>query len=101
MQETSHGSKIQISHSSTGERASQICACVYGWEQYKDSCYFFNTEPSDVMVGYDSWKMCQKVGANLVIIDDEDEDVFYRSRIPETDTLWIGLYSQYHASFSH
>ncbi|KAG7176752.1 Secretory phospholipase A2 receptor-like 2, partial [Homarus americanus] len=68
-------------------------ACVPGWESHGHSCYYFNTEPDDMVVWDDAKSTCEAVGASLVVLDDETEDRFFRNHMPETDTLWIGLFS--------
>ncbi|KAK4312213.1 hypothetical protein Pmani_016336 [Petrolisthes manimaculis] len=68
-------------------------SCLPGWEVFEDSCYYFNTETTDALVWDDAKQTCQDVGASLVIIDNDREDTFFRNHIPETDSLWIGLYS--------
>ncbi|XP_042230649.1 C-type mannose receptor 2-like, partial [Homarus americanus] len=46
-----------------------------------------------MVVWDDAKSTCEAVGASLVVLDDETEDRFFRNHMPETDTLWIGLFS--------
>nr|XP_045606294.1 macrophage mannose receptor 1-like isoform X2 [Procambarus clarkii] len=69
-------------------------ACLPGWEVFENSCYYFNTEVEDLVVWQDAKSTCEAVGAALVVLDTEQEDAFFYSHIPESDQLWIGLYSK-------
>lgn len=68
-------------------------ACVAGWEEFGNSCYYFNTEEEDLLVWDDAKTTCEDVGAKLVVLDTLAEDEYFRAHMPETDQLWIGLYS--------
>ncbi|XP_042869527.1 macrophage mannose receptor 1-like isoform X1 [Penaeus japonicus] len=68
-------------------------ACVAGWEEFGNSCYYFNTEEDDMVVWDDAKTTCEAVGARLVVLDTLAEDEYFRAHMPETDQLWIGLYS--------
>lgn len=69
-------------------------ACLPGWEVFENSCYYFNTEVEDLVVWQDAKSTCEAVGAALVVLNTEQEDAFFYSHIPESDQLWIGLYSE-------
>ncbi|XP_066982679.1 macrophage mannose receptor 1-like isoform X2 [Macrobrachium rosenbergii] len=69
-------------------------ACVYGWEPFGESCYYFNTEKSDVLVWENAKATCDEVGAHLVIIDGEEENSFISEHMQPDDNLWIGLKSK-------
>lgn len=69
-------------------------ACLPGWEVFEESCYYFNTEEEDMAVWDDASSTCQAVGASLVVLDSKREDKFFRNHMPETDQLWIGLFSE-------
>ncbi|XP_047502399.1 macrophage mannose receptor 1-like [Penaeus chinensis] len=68
-------------------------SCVAGWEEFGNSCYYFNTEDDDLVVWEDARSTCESVGAKLVVLDTLAEDEYFRGHMPETDQLWIGLYS--------
>ena len=65
-----------------------------GWEEFEESCYYFNTENADLKVWQDAKSTCEAVNARMVVLDTEAEDVFFRNHMPESATLWIGLYSK-------
>ncbi|XP_068203774.1 macrophage mannose receptor 1-like [Palaemon carinicauda] len=69
-------------------------ACVYGWELFGDSCYYFNTEKSDVLVWENARATCDEVGAHLVIIDGPEENTFISQHMQPDDNLWLGLKSK-------
>lgn len=70
-----------------------VGSCLPGWEEFEGSCYYFNTEATDA-VGWDVAKdICESVKAKMVVLDTDAEDTFFRTHMPEEDTLWIGLYS--------
>ncbi|XP_064204822.1 integrin alpha-L-like isoform X2 [Anguilla rostrata] len=62
------------------------CACLTGWRIHQGKCYFFSTEK---MHWSQSQEYCASKGANLVIINNQQEQNFVSSRINETH--WIGL----------
>ncbi|XP_045124558.1 macrophage mannose receptor 1-like [Portunus trituberculatus] len=69
-------------------------SCLPGWEEFEGSCYYFNTESTDLKVWEDAQTTCRDVKARMVVLNTEEEDVFFRSRMPELDKIWIGLYSE-------
>ncbi|XP_042223021.1 macrophage mannose receptor 1-like [Homarus americanus] len=68
-------------------------ACLPGWEQFQDSCYYFNTEATDKVVWEDAKSICEAVGASMVVLDTDEENKFIFNHIMDIDNLWIGLYS--------
>ena len=72
-----------------------------GWEEFETSCYYFNTEATDLKVWEDAKSTCEAVKARMVVLDTESEDTFFRTYMPESDTLWIGLYSECDATLSN
>ncbi|XP_072018798.1 hyalin-like isoform X2 [Amphiura filiformis] len=70
---------------------TQGTGCEQGWTPYNGNCYWIQA-PS-----VPSWNnaraMCQEMGGDLVIIDDQAENDFIRDLIPTTGMLgyWIGL----------
>lgn len=70
-------------------------ACVMGWEQFGDSCYYFNALDSDEVSWQSAYDFCDLVGANLIVIETEVEDDFIHSRINEQDQMWIGLFCEF------
>ncbi|KAJ8343138.1 hypothetical protein AAFF_G00248780 [Aldrovandia affinis] len=66
----------------------RVCRpCPEGWEQRNSTCYYFSTERK-------SWNAsrsaCLKQGADLVIIESEEEQDFI-SKHTRGDGYWIGL----------
>lgn len=70
-------------------------SCLPGWEVFERSCYYFNTGDRDTVVWEDAKNICESVNAEMVVLDTDAEDTFFRTHMPEGDTLWIGLYSEY------
>ncbi|KAJ8368971.1 hypothetical protein SKAU_G00089990 [Synaphobranchus kaupii] len=60
--------------------------CPQGWEQFCSKCYYFSTERKSWI---DSHSDCLKRGADLVIIESEEEQVFISNHT--RDYNWIGL----------
>ncbi|KAG5837213.1 hypothetical protein ANANG_G00236930 [Anguilla anguilla] len=60
--------------------ASMCEPCPQGWEQFSSKCYYFSNEKKNWM---DSRSDCIKRGADLVIIESEEEQVRLRERINE------------------
>ncbi|XP_064175897.1 CD209 antigen-like [Anguilla rostrata] len=65
----------------------RVCEpCPQGWEQFSSKCYYFSNEKKN---WFDSRSDCIKRGADLVIIESEDEQRFI-TNIAKSHT-WIGL----------
>ncbi|KAG5837209.1 hypothetical protein ANANG_G00236860, partial [Anguilla anguilla] len=71
----------QYCPSSSQSRACE--PCPQGWEQFSSKCYYFSNEKKNWV---DSRSDCIKRGADLVIIESEEEQRF----ISKTRS-WIGL----------
>lgn len=69
-------------------------ACVQGWENHLDSCYYVNALETDKLTWDSANEYCTNVTAKLVIIETQDEDDYIRTRIGEEDLMWIGLYCE-------
>ncbi|XP_018017000.2 C-type mannose receptor 2-like [Hyalella azteca] len=67
-------------------------ACVAGWEEFGDSCYYFNRLDVDVVTWLTAHELCQGIGTHLLVVDSQEEDDFIRGKISEGEQLWIGLY---------
>ncbi|KAJ8372484.1 hypothetical protein AAFF_G00281910 [Aldrovandia affinis] len=66
----------------------RVCRpCPEGWEQRNSTCYYFSTERKSWQ---DSRIDCLKQGADLVIIESEEEQDFI-SKHTRGDYYWIGL----------
>ncbi|XP_035240891.1 hepatic lectin-like [Anguilla anguilla] len=61
--------------------------CPQGWEQFSFKCYYFSTERKSWM---SSRSDCIKRGADLVVIESEEEQEFITNHTKE-DHCWIGL----------
>ncbi|KAG7156359.1 macrophage mannose receptor 1-like 9 [Homarus americanus] len=68
--------------------------CVAGWEEFAGACYYFITGNDDFLVWEDAKASCEDIGASLVVLETQDEDIFIRGHIPETESIWLGLYSK-------
>ncbi|XP_061072210.1 CD209 antigen-like protein C [Conger conger] len=60
--------------------------CPQGWEQFSSKCYYFSTERKSWK---DSHRDCLRRGADLVIIESDEEQAFI-TKYTE-DYYWIGL----------
>ncbi|XP_036393707.1 CD209 antigen-like protein E [Megalops cyprinoides] len=61
--------------------------CPQRWKQFASKCYYFSTETHNWM---DSRSSCLKQGADLVIIESEEEQEFINKHTGE-GLYWIGL----------
>ncbi|KAJ8387776.1 hypothetical protein AAFF_G00150770 [Aldrovandia affinis] len=65
----------------------RVCRpCPEGWKQRNSKCYYFSTEEKSWM---DSRRDCLKQGADLVIIEEEEQE--FISKHTREDYYWIGL----------
>ncbi|KAJ8390859.1 hypothetical protein AAFF_G00099910 [Aldrovandia affinis] len=65
----------------------RVCRpCPEGWEQRNSKCYYISPE---IKSWQDSRRVCLKQGADLVIIESEDEQDFITNHTSED--YWIGL----------
>ncbi|XP_061073717.1 CD209 antigen-like protein C [Conger conger] len=60
--------------------------CPQGWKQFSSKCYYFSTEMKSWMK---SRRDCLRRGADLVIIESDEEQEFITKYIQ--DYYWIGL----------
>ena len=58
------------------------------WIEFKDKCYKFS---KDNKTWLDARQQCVAQGADLVKIDDKDEDDFLKSHASNDVSTWIGL----------
>ncbi|XP_076844595.1 oxidized low-density lipoprotein receptor 1-like isoform X2 [Brachyhypopomus gauderio] len=70
--------------------------CLRGWIQYGSNCYFFYTGPYTSWLSWHSSRQhCLKMEADLVIIDNIEEQEFINQNAPnyfdEYHGYWIGL----------
>ncbi|XP_064158268.1 CD209 antigen-like protein C isoform X1 [Anguilla rostrata] len=67
---------------------SRVCEpCPQGWSPFSSKCYYFSTERK---IWTDSRSDCIKRGADLVIIESEEEQEFITKHTRE-HPYWIGL----------
>ncbi|XP_035240899.1 CD209 antigen-like protein C isoform X2 [Anguilla anguilla] len=66
----------------------RVCKpCPQGWEQFYSKCYYFSSE---VKKWYEGHSHCHQQGADLVIIESEQEQEFIAKSTRE-HPYWIGL----------
>ncbi|XP_027626910.1 C-type lectin domain family 4 member E isoform X2 [Tupaia chinensis] len=65
--------------------------CPLNWEHFQSSCYFFST---NTMSWTASVKNCSFMGAHLVVINTEEEQVFLFHKKPKRREFFIGLTDQ-------
>ncbi|XP_061072113.1 CD209 antigen-like protein C [Conger conger] len=69
-------------------KEERVCKpCRQGWEQFSSKCYYFSTERKSWK---DSRRDCFRRGADLVIIESDEEQGFITNRTRE-HPYWIGL----------
>ncbi|KAG5842473.1 C-type lectin domain family 2 member B-like isoform X1 [Anguilla rostrata] len=61
--------------------------CPVGYVQFTSRCYHFSSEKDD---WFNSRKLCKRQGADLVVIDTMEEQVFVHSHYTHSK-YWIGL----------
>ncbi|XP_048048347.1 CD209 antigen-like protein C [Megalobrama amblycephala] len=70
------------------EKNKQICfGKVDGWTNYQNSAYFISSEKKNWT---ESRKYCSVRGADLIIINNKEEQNFVRN-ITSSESVWIGL----------
>ncbi|XP_029941423.1 macrophage mannose receptor 1-like [Salarias fasciatus] len=67
--------------------------CPEGWMRFKDKCFLFKGKANDI---HGSWffarDWCKDQGANLAVIDSQDENNFVTSYLKDLQhQTWIGL----------
>ena len=72
-----------------------IGACYAGWEEFGDRCYFFNFGRYDDVVWPNAKERCEEVGAELLVINNEEENDFIFQNLPHDSEYWIGIHSKY------
>ncbi|XP_073730319.1 CD209 antigen-like protein C isoform X1 [Misgurnus anguillicaudatus] len=70
------------------QKINGLLTCLYdGWINFKSSLYFISSEKKS---WNDSRRYCRERGADLIIINDKEEQDLFKNR-SETDSIWIGL----------
>ncbi|XP_068182212.1 CD209 antigen-like [Antennarius striatus] len=62
--------------------------CDTGWTKFNTGCYFVSTEKKNWT---SSREECIANGADLVVVDSRDEQVFINRLVNSTQNAWIGL----------
>ncbi|XP_029369065.1 CD209 antigen-like [Echeneis naucrates] len=62
--------------------------CMEGWKKFDISCYYFSSVKKNWT---ESRKACDAQGADLVIIDSMEEQVFINKILNMNQNAWIGL----------
>ncbi|XP_071011327.1 CD209 antigen-like protein C [Oncorhynchus clarkii lewisi] len=62
--------------------------CPEGWREFEFSCYYITNENKTWM---QSSEECQEFGADLVIINSKEEQVFINGLYQTKNNVWIGL----------
>ncbi|XP_064158269.1 CD209 antigen-like protein A isoform X2 [Anguilla rostrata] len=78
------------------QQQGRVCEpCPQGWSPFSSKCYYFSTERK---IWTDSRSDCIKRGADLVIIESEEEQRFITSKTQYH--TWIGLsYSEFKSNW--
>ncbi|XP_070840918.1 CD209 antigen-like protein E [Chaetodon trifascialis] len=92
---------VRKNHSQLQEEVKQLKGkiegrrCPDGWRKFGCSCYFKSSQRKTWWG--DSRKQCQKDGADLVVINSEEERKFV-IELSKNDESWIGLSQQWKSS---
>ncbi|XP_077311750.1 killer cell lectin-like receptor subfamily B member 1B allele B [Lithobates pipiens] len=77
---------MNLTQSSTG-----CTVCPDGWLCHRENCYYFSSDGE-----YRTWKesreVCEEMGADLLVIEDREQQEFINRSSKANDVFWIGLY---------
>ncbi|XP_069857973.1 CD209 antigen-like protein 2 isoform X1 [Dipodomys merriami] len=62
--------------------------CPWDWTSFQGNCYFFSKSTRNWT---DSLIACQEMGAQLVIIENLEEQKFLKFNLPKKHRAWIGI----------
>ena len=70
--------------------------CDVGWQQFAEQCYYFDKAKS--YTNQAATSACDGMGATLLIVDTQEEDVFVQGHLEATylsppSDFWIALQS--------
>ncbi|XP_054834992.1 CD209 antigen-like protein B [Eublepharis macularius] len=63
-------------------------SCPDGWKYFSEKCYNYSSKNND---WNNSRRLCQEVGADLVVINHEEEQDFLIYMMSSKETYWIGF----------
>ncbi|XP_052404383.1 collectin-12 [Carassius gibelio] len=62
--------------------------CPPQWKSFRDSCYYFSSEMLDFN---DTMERCSNKSSTMLIINDEDEQLWIKRQISGKGFFWLGL----------
>nr|XP_028576951.1 C-type lectin domain family 2 member D-like [Podarcis muralis] len=62
--------------------------CADDWYKFQEKCYYYSTEK---MQQNTARSFCQALGADLIVIDSENEQDFLKDELQISENTWIGL----------
>ncbi|XP_071954046.1 uncharacterized protein [Antedon mediterranea] len=71
-----------------GKQNGVVLPCQEGWLPFQESCYKFQTTK---MTWSDARANCKALGADLVVVRNQEENDFLYANSPATGDVWIGL----------
>ncbi|KAM4889359.1 CD209 antigen-like protein C [Thomomys bottae] len=70
-------------------RVDRLCRpCPWDWASFQENCYFFS---KSTRTWNESVIACKEMGAQLVIIENVEEQNFIRFTLPKKRQAWIGI----------
>ncbi|XP_073451206.1 C-type lectin domain family 2 member D-like [Aquarana catesbeiana] len=77
----------------TSKKPAGCVVCPDGWLRYRENCYYFSSG-GDRRTWNESREVCEGMGADLLIIEDQEQKEFIHRSIkgPSYQVFWIGLY---------
>ncbi|XP_073451209.1 killer cell lectin-like receptor subfamily B member 1B allele B [Aquarana catesbeiana] len=67
--------------------------CPNGWLGHRENCYYFSSG-GDVRTWNESREVCEEMGADLLVIEDQEQQEFINRSIKQQtyEMFWVGLY---------
>nr|XP_034963866.1 early activation antigen CD69-like isoform X1 [Zootoca vivipara] len=62
--------------------------CADDWYKFQEKCYYYSTERMEQNTAR---RYCQALGADLIVIDSENEQDFLKDELQISKETWIGL----------
>ncbi|XP_077970679.1 uncharacterized protein LOC144425162 [Styela clava] len=66
--------------------------CPDDWVENNGRCYYLSDGISTILPWHEAQSQCERMQANLVVINDNAEDAFLATLIPSVGGTWIGLH---------
>ncbi|XP_065275829.1 hepatic lectin-like [Emys orbicularis] len=85
-------SKMQEQITALQKTVDSVCGhCPWGWAWFQRTCYYFS---ESTKIWREAKQFCLDYGAQLVIINTKEEQVFLVKNRPKSRAYWLGLSDQ-------